>query len=101
MTIDKLKKDKIILLLRKAINNYYPNNKFALRWSDDKTSLGDFAGREYTVEVFNIRLNPNSHRKFRSNLRSVINTIEKKLGEHLTFIYHTPEVTKKYYSHLF
>ena len=86
-------KNKVIELIENAINYAYP-----VRWVDEKTSLGDFDGMEYAIDVFRI---PSSEQLlFLSSIERVKGQIREILGENCLFIFHTPSATRKYYSHL-
>ena len=70
-----------------------------MRWADRQTTLGDYEGREYTIQVFNIP--PESQRQFFRELRSLRDQLEAELGHPISFVFHTPEATAAHYSHLF
>ena len=73
--------------------------RYPLRWADDQTSLGDFDGRELAIDVFNIP--SQEQRAFFHDLRSIRKELHSQLGHIVTFVFHTPEATAEYYSHLF
>jgi hypothetical protein len=73
--------------------------RYPLRWADERTTLGDYEGRDLTIEVFNV---PSvRQRGFFHEIRQYRRELQETLGRPVTFIFHTPEVTKQYYSHLF
>lgn len=72
--------------------------RYPLRWADDQTSLGDFDGRDLAIDVFNIP--PQEQRAFFSDLRSIRKELHQRLGHTVTFVFHTPEATAQYYTHL-
>jgi len=85
---------EILRRLAMAIGFRYP-----LRWADERTTLGDYEGRDLTIEVFNI---PSARqREFFRELRQHRRELQEILGRPVTFVFHTPQVTKQYYSHLF
>lgn len=92
MTLESRK--KIIDLIEKKINYEYP-----LRWADEKTTLGDFDGREFTIDVFRIPISKQID--FLSAIRPIRNEITSIAGNRCLFIFHTPIATDKYYFHLF
>lgn len=89
----KLQKE-VIALIEVATNYAYP-----IRWVDEKTTLGDFDGREYAIDVFRIPVSKQIG--FLRMIRPIRNKILEKTGHRGMFIFHTPEATKKHYSHLF
>ncbi|MDP2689548.1 MAG: hypothetical protein Q8P48_05500 [Deltaproteobacteria bacterium] len=84
----------VIKLIEKTIGYAYP-----LRWVDEKTSHGDFEGREFAMDVFRIPLA--KQLEFLSQIRPIRDKIEELTGGNCLFIFHSPEATNKYYSHLF
>ncbi len=92
MTFDK--RTEVIALIEKAVNYRYP-----LRWVDEKTSAGDFDGRCFAIDVFNI---PASEQMdFLTKVAPVRKKIRELIGHRGIFIFHSPEATKRHYSHLF
>ncbi|MEK6531321.1 MAG: hypothetical protein AABZ23_02365 [Deltaproteobacteria bacterium] len=85
---------EIISLLEKFIDFRYP-----LRWADEKTTLGDFDGKEFTIDVF--RIPANEQLDFLKTVRPIRDKIRDKIGDDCMFIFHSPKATEKYYSHLF
>jgi len=73
--------------------------RYPLRWADERTTLGDFEGRELTVDVFNIPLNEQNdlYRK----LRPLRNELRFELAQRIVFVFHSPEETTRHYSSLF
>lgn len=67
-----------------------------VRWTDDRTCRGDFEGREWTLELFDIPREEQRqlHRGF-SELRK---RFWQATGHSLTFIFHTPEATERHYA---
>jgi len=87
-------RNEILSLLEKSINYSYP-----IRWTDEKTTLGDFDGREFSIDVFNIPVS--AQLDFLSQIREIRKKISEMIGSRCFFIFHTPAATKKHYSHLF
>ena len=85
---------EIIRLLENATNYAYP-----LRWVDEKTSLGDFDGREVAIDVFNIPVAEQIN--FLVQIRQVRNKIREMIGHRCIFIFHSPESTRMHYANLF
>lgn len=85
---------EIIRLIENAIIYAYP-----LRWVDEKTSLGDFDGREVAIDVFNIPVAEQID--FLTQLRQVRNKIREMIGHRCIFIFHSPESTRMHYANLF
>jgi hypothetical protein len=85
---------EIIRLIEYATNYAYP-----LRWVDEKTSLGDFDGREVAIDVFNIPVAEQID--FLTQLRQVRNKIREMIGHRCIFIFHSPESTRMHYANLF
>ena len=85
---------EIIRLIENATNYTYP-----LRWVDDKTSSGDFDGREASIDVFNIPVAKQI--SFLTQIRQVRNKIREMIGHRCIFIFHSPESTMIHYANLF
>src|SRR3989304_5894521 len=85
---------EIIRLIENAINYAY-----SLRWVDEKTSLGDFDGREVAIDVFNIPVAEQID--FLVQIRQVRNKIREMIGHRCIFIFHSPESTRMHYANLF
>jgi hypothetical protein len=87
-------RNEILSMIEKQINYAYP-----LRWADEKTTMGDFDGRELTIDVFFI---PSFEQiNFLSRIRPIRNRIHELSGSRSLFVFHSPEATKLHYSHLF
>ncbi|HEY4706781.1 MAG TPA: hypothetical protein VII64_04915 [Thermodesulfobacteriota bacterium] len=86
--------NKIIYLIEESTNYRYP-----LRWADEKTTLGDFDGREFSIDVFRIPIS--EQLTFLKSIRIIREEIRKIIGSRCLFIFHSPEATEQYYSHLF
>ncbi len=67
-----------------------------VRWTDSRTSMGDFSGRDWAIEVFDIPAA--EHHELRVRLRELRREVEERLGHSMTVILHTPENTQKYYA---
>ena len=92
MTPDK--RNEVLQLIGKATNYVYP-----LRWVDEKTTVGDFDGREVAIDVF---LVPTAEQiNFLSKIRSIRGVLREITGHRCIFIFHSPEATAVHYSHLF
>ena len=64
-------------------------------WTDERTSIGDFDGRDWTLEIFDV---PSSEqRELHARLWSLREVVRKSLGHSLTFIFHRPEETERLY----
>ncbi len=73
--------------------------RYPLRWADGTTSLGDYEGRDLTVEVFDIPTR--RQREFYRAIRQFREGMLRVHGRAITFIFHTPEATRQFYGHLF
>jgi len=73
--------------------------RYPLAWTDDRTTLGDYDGRDLTIEVFNIP--SNRQRAFFGELSQRRRELADEFGRPVVFIFHTPKVTARYYGHLF
>lgn len=67
-----------------------------VEWSDDRTSRGDFDGREWTLEVFDVPAV--EERSLHRSLWPLREEVRKKHRLHLALIFHTPEATEKRYA---
>lgn len=86
--------NEVLQLIGKVTNYAYP-----LRWVDEKTTVGDFDGRELSIDVFFI---PTAKQiNFLSQIRSIRGLIREKTGHRCIFIFHSPEAAVAHYSHLF
>lgn len=72
----------VLELFRAHTPSYRP------RWADHLTSAGDFEGRDFTLELFNVPLA--EQRPLRRRLRAVLRQAEALLGSPLRLIFHTP-----------
>lgn len=85
---------EVLRLIEKTTNYLYP-----LRWVDEKTTTGDFDGRETAIDVFFI---PTANQlDFLAQIRPIRGLIREMSGHRCIFIFHSPEATTAYYSHLF
>lgn len=73
--------------------------RYPLRWADGTTSLGDYDGRDLTIEVFDIPTR--RQREFYRAIRQLRDTMLRVHGRAVTFIFHTPEATRQFYGYLF
>jgi hypothetical protein len=67
-----------------------------VRWVDARTSLGDFDGREWTLELFDIPRN--ERRQLQDQLWALRKQVWERMGHSLVFIFHTPEATEQHYA---
>ena len=74
------------------------SNQYMLQWVDKKTSLGDFAGRDKAIDVFNIQTSEEA--SFLRAIRPHRKKISELLGGSCVFVFHSPEATRKHYSRL-
>ncbi|WNG46724.1 hypothetical protein F0U60_23350 [Archangium minus] len=68
-----------------------------VRWTDHRTTKGDFPGRDWALEIFDVPFSEQRElhgRLFLGIMRQVWE--EKRLA--LTLIFHTPENTDRYYA---
>jgi hypothetical protein len=65
------------------------------RWTDERTSLGDFDGREWTLEIFDVPVSES--RALHARLWGLKKRVWKHLGHAMTTIFHTPEDTERFY----
>ena len=73
--------------------------RYPLAWTDNWTTLGDYDGRDLAIEVFNIP--SNRQRAFFGVLSQGRRELADEFGRPVVFVFHTPEVTARYYGHLF
>lgn len=75
-----------------------------VQWADDpgstwprtRTSAGDFAGREWTIEVFDVaRID---RRRLREALRDLFARVRARTGTLVSLVTHTPEDTSTHYA---
>jgi hypothetical protein len=67
-----------------------------VRWVDQKTSAGDFDGREWTIEVFDVA--KSERLALREKLWDLLVAVRKHTGKPMSLITHTPEDTSSYYA---
>ena len=87
------KRGQILLLFRATLPNY------PVRWADDRTTLGDFEGREFALEIFNVPVE--QQRSLYQHSRDLRKSSREILGSPILLIFHTPEATREHYAHLF
>ncbi len=66
-----------------------------VRWADERTTLGDFAGREWTLEIFDVP--EDQQRELLARLWGLKELVWEQLHKSLTFIFHTPAETDRLY----
>ena len=69
-----------------------------MRWVDELTSRGDFEGREFAVDIFNVPTE--QQEQIRRDLRSTRKAAQETLGKPIVLVFHTPEATAKHYRHV-
>lgn len=82
-------RDIVLALFRASAGIYLP------RWTDDLTSRGDFDGRDYAIELFNVAAS--EQRPLRRALREVLRRAEGLCNRPITLLFHTPDATARYY----
>jgi hypothetical protein len=83
-------RDAILEIVRRLARNR------PVRWVDKNTSAGDFDGREWTVEVFDV---PKSDRlTLREKLWDLFSAVRKHTGKPMSLVTHTPEDTTSFYA---
>ncbi|MBI4950296.1 MAG: hypothetical protein HY955_09155 [Deltaproteobacteria bacterium] len=87
-------KKEIVNLIEQQSNSIYP-----VRWVDERTTRGDFDGCEFAIDVFNIPYSEED--EFLTLIDPIRDRIRELIGNRGLFIFHSPEATNKYYSHLF
>jgi len=83
---------------REAIRQYVARimNGRPVRWTDEQTSQGDFEGREWTLELFDV---PRAERRqLNQRLWELRKRAWEELHVPLTLVFHTPEDTERLYS---
>lgn len=83
-------RDAILELIRGRVDGR------PVRWADTKTSAGDFAGREWTVEVFDVA--EADRLPLRTSLWDFLNGVSKHIGKQLSLVTHTPADTDSLYA---
>jgi hypothetical protein len=66
-----------------------------VHWTDERTSLGDFDGREWTLEIFDVP--DEQQRELHARLWGLKKLVWEQLHQSLTFIFHTPAETDRLY----
>lgn len=67
-----------------------------VRWAGDAATPGDFEGREFTLEVFDV---PSDEQMgMFSRLRGVRAKAHELLGQSIRIVFHTPEATTRHYA---
>jgi hypothetical protein len=67
-----------------------------VRWADARTTLGDFDGREWTLELFDIPWS--ERRRLQDELWALREEVWEGMGRALVLIMHTPESTERHYA---
>ena len=67
-----------------------------IRWTDHRTTKGDFPGRDWCLNVFDVR--SKERRELRHRLWGLLSKIYDEKGLALTVLFHTPENTDRYYA---
>lgn len=67
-----------------------------VRWTDSRTSLGDFSGRDWTLEIFD--LSYGDYRALRPRLSELKKDVRARLGHSITVLFHTPAETQRLYA---
>jgi hypothetical protein len=93
MEVMSPKRSEVLGLLRKASQYQYP-----LRWLDGQSNRGDFDGREFAIDIFNVL--PQNQREFLRAIREVRPRLEELLGFDCIFLFHSPEDTSANYTHI-
>ena len=66
-----------------------------VEWTSERTSLGDFDGRDWTLEVFDVP--PSEIRSVQKQLWTFREHILDKLHKSIQVLYHSPDATTRYY----
>jgi hypothetical protein len=66
-----------------------------VRWTDARTSEGDFDGRERSIEVFNVPAS--QQRNLHRQLKDVRRRAAEILGGPVVVLFHSPEATRRHY----
>src|SRR5437762_1123515 len=67
-----------------------------VRWVDSRTSAGDFDGREWTVEVFDVA--KDDRLALREALWDLFTEVRRRTGRPVSLLTHTPEDTSTFYA---
>lgn len=85
-------RDAILEVVRRLASNR------PVRWVDKNTSAGDFDGREWTVEVFDVA--KSDRLTLREKLWDLFSAVRKHTGKPMSLVTHTPEDTTSFYAWL-
>lgn len=83
-------RDAVLDVVRRLVSNR------PVRWADRKTTAGDFDGREWTVEVFDVA--KGDRLALREKLWDLFSAVRKHTGDPMSLITHTPDDTSSYYA---
>ena len=83
-------RDAVLELVRRHAD------KRPVRWTDSRTSMGDFDGCKWTVEIFDVA--KGDRRALRDALWDLFGEVQKHTGKALSLVTHTPEDTTAHYS---
>jgi hypothetical protein len=67
-----------------------------VRWTDSRTTMGDFSGRDWALEVFDLSFE--DYNALFPRFSELRREVRARLGEALTILFHSPEDTQKYYA---
>ncbi|HEX8703926.1 MAG TPA: hypothetical protein VF815_34160 [Myxococcaceae bacterium] len=67
-----------------------------VRWSDERTSLGDFDGRDWAIDIFDVP--SEEQREVHARLWRLNRLVWKQFHQSLIFIFHTPVETERLYA---
>jgi len=82
-------RDAILEVVRRLASNR------PVRWVDKVTSAGDFDGREWTIEVFDVA--KGERLALRERLWDLFSAVRKHTGKPMSLVTHTPEDTSSFY----
>jgi hypothetical protein len=83
-------RDAILEVVRRLASNR------PARWVDKKTSAGDFDGRDWTIEVFDVA--NIDCLALRETLWDLFTAVRKHTGKPMSLVTHTPEDTSSFYA---
>lgn len=66
-----------------------------VRWVDEKTCAGDFDGRDWTVEIFDVARA--DRLLLREQLWELFDAVRMRTGNAMSLITHTPDNTTSFY----
>ena len=66
-----------------------------IRWTDDRTSRGDFDGRERSIEIFDVPVS--QQRALHRRLSDVRKKAAEILGGPVVVLFHSPAETRRHY----